>query len=301
MKRNDIKNLAIFSIIIVIVAVIATALSLMNNNSKILDRMLSTANKDSINQIEIIKGDSTIKLIKGSDWKVNEFSADSTVVSAFLDQVTKAKIKEISSTNKDNYKTFGVADDSTKIKLYENDKPVLNFIIGKASSTGGTYIRLEGDANVYSIDQNVIAFAEKDVTDLRDKTIASMDTNNLQSIQTNNVVLKKDNDVWYSVELGSINKDKKLDQSKTLDFIKNLAVLNATSLDTNTNKNSLTTPILTVTLEDNNKNSQSYNIYKIGDNYIVTKSSDSLVYNIAAYQFELLNKKVSDILEVETK
>ena len=118
----------------------------------------------SVSKIEIFpKGGGAFVLQKeGEDWFATKdglsVKAMPSTVGSLLTGLKEVKTKQIAAKNKDKWESYEVDDaNATKIKVSSGDKALESFYVGRLSfnqqaRTATSYLRLEGEDEVYAVD-----------------------------------------------------------------------------------------------------------------------------------------------------
>ena len=128
-----------------------------------------------------------------NEWKTepNNWPTEKIITDALdekLTDLTKDEL-EIASFNKDNQAKFDLTNNGLRVKLFQGDKEVGGFIIGKIGSDyASTYIGRDNDDRSYRAhDTYVRAF---DVESWRDNTILNLETSAISAIEWQNAAGK---------------------------------------------------------------------------------------------------------------
>ena len=122
------------------------------------NNFLAKLNSDKISKIEInSSGNQTILSKTGEKWKYNnskDFYADTALMSQVLAELKKAgRAKlELVSNNQASKKQYGTDGAGTEVKIYENDKLAVDFLIGlRSGDYSGSYISASASAATYAV------------------------------------------------------------------------------------------------------------------------------------------------------
>lgn len=148
-----------------------------NKQDKNAELNFSVFTARSVDQVIIKKGSEEKKLSKNGDkWKVDSYDASQKEVDEFFDQLKKSQIESLVSKNKDNHKSFGVAQDSGTLLSFIQGPETSAFVIGQGGDgTGRFYARKENGDNVYlvsgsslptKLSQTILAWRDKVLADI---------------------------------------------------------------------------------------------------------------------------------------
>lgn len=141
-----------------------------------------------------LKSQEEIQLKKeGEDWIVSQsgktMKAKKETVSAILDQICLIKAMEIVAKTQDKWIEFGVTEGlGTKVKVYENATLSESFIIGKFdlnpdSLNLTSYLRMEGEDEVYAVDGFLTEFFSQGFDAFRNPVLAEIDSEEILEIK----------------------------------------------------------------------------------------------------------------------
>lgn len=147
---------------------------------------LKPIEKEDIGKVEITMKGKTITLDKKDEkWVVGEkqYPADEDKVKNIVETVTGLSLSEMVSASK-NYEPYEL-DDEKKIavKAYKEDNVLREFEIGKQASTfGHTFVKLAGDDKVYHAEKSFRGYFERELDELRDKTVMKFDKDEITEL-----------------------------------------------------------------------------------------------------------------------
>jgi hypothetical protein len=128
--------------------------------------------------LEITTGGELVVLSKeGDTWKVIkplQFPAAQKTVQMALERFKQMKRLSLISEKAGRFREFQV-DDSAGVKVRVSDgKKGTTFYLGKTSSTGNTYARIDGTNEIWEVAGNQTGTFKKKARDWRDKTITEL-------------------------------------------------------------------------------------------------------------------------------
>jgi hypothetical protein len=141
---------------------------------------------ETIDKIEIKRTDMTITLEKKDDkWLIQPqgYPVSENRITRLVDTIGKLTLTDLASRSK-NYTLYDLHDEKViHVKAFEKDEAIRQFDVGKTASTyGHTFVRLDGDSNVYYARESFRSFFEAKVDNLRDKVVMKVDANEISEI-----------------------------------------------------------------------------------------------------------------------
>ncbi|MCK5056687.1 MAG: DUF4340 domain-containing protein [Candidatus Aminicenantes bacterium] len=143
--------------------------------------------KEDIGKVEIRwKGKTIVLNKKEKKWAVGEkkYPADESKINNIIDTIAGLSLSEMVSESQ-NYRPYEL-DEKNKIavKAYKDDDILREFEIGKQASTyGHTFVKIAGDDKVYHAEKSFRGYFDREIDDLRDKTVLTFDKNEISEIQ----------------------------------------------------------------------------------------------------------------------
>jgi hypothetical protein len=184
MKKN-------FTQLIILGAVIVgLVLFLVFNNTSRMNYQLPEVPKvarEDISKITVTSPAGAVELQKDGDaWKImpQGFPVTKTMIDSMVQEISELSLTELVSDNKEVYSRYNL-DDAQKINVtaYKQDQVVRKYDIGKNAPSQHTFIRLDGNQNVYRAKGDFKLTFDKKVDDLRDKTVFSFAKEDVNSIE----------------------------------------------------------------------------------------------------------------------
>ncbi len=272
-----------------------------------------------ISKIEILKKDLTIILNKESDlWTIgeNKYPVDTTKINAVIDSLKEIKLTALISES-GNYSRYEL-DDATKITVtaWNKDSIVRKVDIGKtASSYKHTFIKLDGNKNVYHAAKNLKSVIDTNEDKLLNKTILEFNFATTSSIN----ITENDKKYSFSKQIEEIkvdiNKDKAKDATTPIEpqefwvssngekkekqsieaFIKAFSSLQCDNFAKGLKKEDLKDPVYSVSLTTDKPYTLS--VFKSDDEtkYTCTSSMSDFTFNLSSEKidkFKELFKKI---------
>ena len=309
--------------IIIGIIVVLLAYLILRKGDKIHYELpeLESLDKNQITKIEITKKDQILNLEKKEDkWFVGpqKFPADKTGVTKILDSARNLSLSSLVSKSK-SYSIYGLDKDKRiLVKVYEKDKILREFEIGKSASTyRHTYVKIKSDDNVYHADTNFRTDFEKKVDDLRDKIVLKFDKNEISEIdikkgekrlhfikKVQTVETKPEDkkgekkgtgkeDIEWIAESGETGNKEAI--NSILDQLSNLS---CDKYIENKSKEDLKDPVYTLALKGNKDYSLSlFGKAEKDNNYPAISSENPYPFFISSYSAENIMKKPEDLLK----
>jgi hypothetical protein len=212
--RKTINNkwlLIIFAALLVLVVLLFSKTD--GHKERSFDKQLVTFLNDDISKIvlypKVLSG-SPIEIEKTDQgWYLQtgekQYRASKQSVDGMLNSLANLKALSLAANSKERWETYEVSDSlATRVQLFNNkNKKVADVSIGKFKFTQpqsmSTYVRLEGKKETYRVDGFLGSVFNRNVNDLRDKTIVSDPTTNWTSLtfdypsDSSFVLIKQDN------------------------------------------------------------------------------------------------------------
>jgi hypothetical protein len=194
----------------------------------------------------------------GNKWFVvsngKNMRTDKQAIDAMLGELANIKAERLAASDKNEWGTFEVTDSAgIKVRVEEGGSITANLIIGKFSyqqnpQKFSTYVRLNGQNEVYSVPGFLSMTFGKGLNGFRDKTLINVIPENITQISFNypsdsSFALKRDMNHW---KIGNQIPDS----AKTADFIQKLSHLS--SYDILENDVSKGKELFSVKIEGNN-------------------------------------------------
>ncbi|NOY51648.1 MAG: DUF4340 domain-containing protein [Chlorobi bacterium] len=225
-KRNGITAL-----ILVIAVAALIIIKFTRNESSNFRKALPSFNEESVNNIKIKSPyfEPLADLVKqGDDWFVNiddkRFPANGQKIKMILKELNGSKVKSVVGTGKPSMSKYNTDDSlATTIELMKNGKTLARYAVGRFDyiqdrhkmnngRPGGepiTYVSLEDDKNVYSINSMLPLQIGREIDDFRDKTLIKTDKSAIEKINFTNAAgdsfeLEKIDGKWM---LGNMEAD----------------------------------------------------------------------------------------------
>jgi len=147
---------------------------------------------DTISKIHIRKEDSLISLVrKGDKWLVGDekYRADKVLVENMLKGISALTLTALASES-ENYSLYELDEKGRiEVSVYKGDTVLRTVKIGKpASSYRYTFVMIDDDHRVYHAEGNLRNEFDKNISDLRDKTLMAFNDD------IREVILKKGRD-----------------------------------------------------------------------------------------------------------
>jgi hypothetical protein len=216
-----------------------------------------------ISRLEISKPEAGVVIEKSDDnWIISPqgYLADSFVVESMLESVKRPLITAMVSDSK-NYTRYGLDEDKKiVVRLFSEDVLKREMELGETTDSGRyTFIKLTGDHRVYHARDNIRNRFNKDIDELRDKSVLSFskqdiremeitkDSDSLVLVLTEQVQTEEDDDktktIWQTSE------GKEVEESLPEDLLSSLFRLSCREYLYETGKEDLKNPLYTIRLK----------------------------------------------------
>ncbi|MFB3785123.1 MAG: DUF4340 domain-containing protein [bacterium] len=153
------------------------------------EKELLTLKKDEIQEIEIVKGEDTFKAVKQGDrWnlvKPLESSADKNAWDTIANNYSSGKWQRVIEENPASLTPFGLDKPAVQVSLAGVGGATKSEILlgAKTPTAGKYYAMVKGSSEVVTVMSSLYSAVDKQLYDLRDKTILDMQTEDVQRIQ----------------------------------------------------------------------------------------------------------------------
>jgi hypothetical protein len=265
--------------------------------------------QNEISRLEISKPEAGVVIEKRDDnWIISPqgYLADSSLMESMLESVRKPLITAMISESKD-YTRYGLDEDKKiAVRLFSEDVLKREMELGETTDSGRyTFIKLPGDHRVYHARDNLRNKFNKDIEELRDKTVLSFskqdiremeitkDSNSLVLVLREQVQAEEDDDktktIWQTSE------GKEVEESLPEDLLSSLFRLSCREYLYETGKKDLKNPLYTIRLKGMEKYTLS--IFSGIDNDQACKATSSE----NDYAFILADWRVDKIIEAADK
>lgn len=303
---SKILNLKVLLIMfgVLAVAVIAILLAEGNKPERTFKSELFTVDTAKVTSIVITpkekqKGDISLKK-ENNQWKLDlgnkQIDADNGMISGILSQLTQLKPERVAARDKSKWKDFQVTDSaSTRVQVKQGEELTADFLIGKFSTRQSrqqnhyqqpqysmtTYVRLNGEEEVYAIDGFLSMSFNRSIEDFRNKTILKADKNDLTKLTfsypgDSSFTVSKQNNKWM---LGGVLADS----VKMVSYLGSITRLNSSNFIEKPAVE-LSEPVFSVVVEGNNINPVEINAFPadtINKYYIRSSVNPDAVFSSA--------------------
>lgn len=214
-----------FEYFVLIVIVIFSLLYLVFKKSDRVNYSLPELNKieaSDINRVEIKKENKIIVLSKRDDsWKIGEklYQAETSVIDKILKDISTLNLVTLVSKRK-NFTLYDLNESrKIEVKAFSGKELLRAFEIGKVASTyDHTYVKISDDTNVYQAEGSIRDDFDKNIDDLRDKTVLKINKNSITSLKIGKGVKEF---LITKIPLKNVNKEEtkeKLNKEKSYEW-----------------------------------------------------------------------------------
>jgi len=295
-RKLNTRSLVIVFVVLLGIVVLVNVIDSKKGDRSFKEELFA-ADTSKITAIHItspLKPDEKVVLLKkDQQWVVQKgnktYTADENAVNGILAGLGEMKVKSIAASGKDNYKKFELTDSTAVHVLIKSNKKTLEELwIGKFSyqqpqtqspyaynqqGTMTTYVRTEGDKNIYTVDGFLRMTFSADINNYRDKKLVEMNKADITVVKFNypadsSFVLQKENNHWNVA-------GEPADSASVEKFLTNLARLTSYTI-VDEEDLQLVSPSHEVVIEGNNLDSQlTISAYPNGENQYVIHSSEN--------------------------
>jgi len=179
--------------------------------------LIADLTTEEVAKIQIMKSDENIIMEKMGEGEEASYvlkgeedsPASQDLVNGFLDTLVNLKSGVVVSFNEDKHVEFGVNSElGTRVTLFSGEEEkIANIVIGNTADSGGTYIKNEGEPEVYLVKTYIKSEVQRDANAWRDKTIISFDKENAREVSIKSgdqkAVFNTDSEGnWRKLEVG---------------------------------------------------------------------------------------------------
>jgi hypothetical protein len=142
----------------------------------------------------------------GGGWHMRQpfdYQAQEQAVQSLLTVLEDLELQDVVSSNPDNQGLFEVDSTGTLVQAWDGDKQVMDLVVGKATPDyAHTYVRREGQDEVYRAVGMLTYNFNKKPDDWRDKTILNVNRDDIRRVELRypkddvDVVLARQDSVW---------------------------------------------------------------------------------------------------------
>lgn len=281
------------------------------------DNLLFGIDMERADKININHKDLNLSLEKKNrDWVIstyNDYPADPVALKNLFSNLTGLKTGRIVSRNITNLERYGLDDDnSTSVRLFENDEYILNFDIGNTGPDHlSTFLRLKDENIIRLVPGNIRQFYQKPLSNWKDRTLIDLSEYDITELD----IITDEYDIGISIHKIFIDqqsnytlkrpiRDKKLNINTVSNIISALKPLRADSFfededNPDDMKIFLDDPLYTLKATTSDK--QNFYLYVVGKNihntrFFVTDRDKDHIKVIFASKFERLFPDYDEIL-----
>jgi hypothetical protein len=306
MQRNKaIRNLFIVLVLLVMVLVGKDYLPKRPTEKDAFVESISGFGVQGVSLLTLSQGEESLSLIKdGGNWEVDKYAADVRQINNMLEAILEPVGVELVSETNQRHETLGVSDNAPILTIGTATDELLVYL--GMTTTGGRYVRLEGQDRVYLVDGLTINMSSTNIADWVDKTIISVDEKAVSRITITQplitTVLEQREGEWYEAE-SSVALDR-TGFSAMLNTLKSFVTQGL--FDTESEENSYTQrPEIGIVIERNGLDAVELAFYRGEDDALVSSSeregryiiSSSLMDNFALSDDDLVEKAVDEVVE----
>lgn len=194
---------------------------------------------DSIVSIELGGSNPLVFKKDGAAWTVNlqstpdkRYAADEAQVKLLAEAVAVLKAEDFITDKTDKFDEYEVSEAKGLLLKASTDKgPARQVLIGKASKSGGFYLRLPQSQEVFSAKGNLSSLLKRDINAFRKKSISTVKVDELSRVQialgASTFTLTGDNGTWKLEE--AMPADYRFDNAAAQRLVGQLTNLNAQS------------------------------------------------------------------------
>jgi hypothetical protein len=244
---------------------------------------LINISRQDINGIEISDSETTILVKKHNDqWQFSDWHqlpVNQAKLEAILKNLSELKSGWPIATTESSHQRFEVAEDKfqRRIKLMQDDKPVVEFFLGTSPGFRKVHFRVQGDNKVYSVPLNTYDFPTKNNDWLWKQLLA---VQHIKSIDAKDFSLHKKEQDWHFKD----DTDTAVDQEQAKQLVQAFNGLTVTSLvDNEVDLSSAEKISYTIT----NDSQYTLNFYhKEGDYFVQRNDFEPLIFKLTQFEYQ---------------
>jgi hypothetical protein len=190
--------------------------------------------KNSDDEIKLERQDKQWGII----YKGKNIKPDGQYITSMLNELSKIEVEHIVSSDKNDWPLYDVSDSaSVKVRVEQKGKTVANLVIGRYSFEQrmqkiSTYVRINGEDEVYSVQGFLSMTFGGGLTQMRDKSVVKLNPSHITRVTFNypsdsSFMLERTNNQWL---ISGIQADS----AKTATYINALANLYSYNILENT-------------------------------------------------------------------
>ncbi|UCF21030.1 MAG: DUF4340 domain-containing protein [Gemmatimonadota bacterium] len=208
MSDRLLKTLAAALALLVIAWGVARLVSSRGGGPESAPFGLTAGTEPELDSVVVAGAADTVRLVAGDGWTVNEHEALPDAGESLGQALESAQLGALVSRNPENHERLGVTGaKGRRLTVYAGGETRLSLIIGgRADVFDRSYVRREGDDEVYTLQGSLVNLANRKVDDWRNKEILNANRGDMQRIELayaeDTVVLVRDSAGW-SLEPGS--------------------------------------------------------------------------------------------------
>ncbi|HOO82928.1 MAG TPA: DUF4340 domain-containing protein [Prolixibacteraceae bacterium] len=186
--RKTINNKWLLVVFVVLLALVVVQFSKSDGHKeRSFDKELVKFNSDEIAKITLfpknLNGESIDLQKSNNAWQIEtdgkSYNAGQNTIDGMLNSLSNLKALSLAGNSKDRWDSFEVSDSlATRVQLFnQKNKKVADVYIGKFKFSQprsmSTYVRIDGKKETYRVDGFLSSMFNRNVNDLRDKTITA--------------------------------------------------------------------------------------------------------------------------------
>ncbi len=219
---------------------------------------------------------------------LGDFPAQQNSVQQVLNTLQSAKRGLPVANSGNDFERFRVAEHAFErhLKLYQDDKTVVDLYVGHATGARESYVRLANEKAVYAINLGVYDLplgSDK----WENKTALKLDTKTVRSLQIGDMQFTRPSGEATQWQMANLSEDKQLDQAALENLTEKLATLNYRQVLGKESKPNygLAEPVFKASLGYNKQQQRTYQLGQLKDSndYILKVSDRPEYFQIASY------------------
>lgn len=285
MSKNKTNRTLIIVLVILLAAVIVNQVIKSQKGERTFKSDLVEFSADEVTSLSIFSEENNQEEItltrNGDDWKVTsngvEYSADSDMASNMANDLSMLKADRLIANNKDKWEEFNVTDTSGVRVVARDEKDELcDVIIGRfsydqTSRKASTFVRLNGEKEVYSVEGYLSMLFNRDVNGFRNKSLFRGNQNDITKLS-----FQYPGDSTFTLsklENGWMLGDLPADSAATAQYLSGISYLVGSEFIDGFDPAGIGLETFTLTMEGNNMSSVVLTAFKNEDGLSVIHSN----------------------------
>jgi hypothetical protein len=247
-----------------------------------------------VNRIVVRKQGADLELTKsGNSWQVGldnarQAPAQAASVQRLLGNLLQIVPSRIATRDPAKWQEYQVDSSGTRYQVYEGQKKTLDITVGRFGVQGQrsffSYVRLEGENEVYTVDDFMGMTLGSEAADFRNRQLLSVNTDSISGIRfdypaDSSFALLRTESGW---NIGALQADS----AAVADYLADLRYVSSPDFADDTDPAQLTSPTCKIQVDEKGKPAVAINAYLLpGERWIIHSSLNPESYFEGGTQF----------------